>query len=254
MPDIAPPEPPAPSDAPSGPKDIRQGISTLLRPALMLLVLACGALLLPSVPGFRHLLDDTATLRLGLKGRSLFTVCGALWCLFGLPRQVLCFAAGLAYGLMEGTLLATLATVMGAAACFGWARWGGRHWAQQRLGIRDNAMPPQGFRRRLAHLGRATQQHPFTTIVTLRLLPVGSSLLLNLFAGVSGLPFTPFVAATTVGSLPQTIIFVLLGSGVQLDGRGQIVMAALLFLISGLLGMWLLRRSSTTAEPPQTYP
>ncbi|NHN88680.1 TVP38/TMEM64 family protein [Acetobacter sp. LMG 1627] len=238
---------PASSGAPEGAatgeaKAVPDGMSraSLLRPALMLAVLVAGMLLLREVPGVHALLGDTVRLRQGVGGRLLFCLAGAVWCLFGLPRQLLCFAAGVTYGLVEGTALATLCTVTGSVGCFFWARWGGREWVRLHM---ERKQETPGFL--LRHLGRVTamlQRHPFEAIVILRLLPVGSSLLLNLFAGVTGVAFAPFAAATLVGSLPQTVIFVLLGSGAQFGGMGRAVTAIILFIVSGWVGYRLLRR------------
>ncbi|GBR08680.1 TVP38/TMEM64 family protein [Acetobacter oeni] len=234
-------------------------LATLIRPAAMVLLLAAGAIAFREIPALRHSLDSTDILRRGVSGRLLFCTTGMAWCFFGLPRQVLCFAAGLAYGFWEGSALATVATVTGAQACFAWARWGGRNRATRRLAAdlpADLAVPEtrQGMKARLAGMKQALLRHPFISVMTLRLLPVGSSLLLNLFAGLSGVAALPFAAATLVGSLPQTMIFVLLGAGAKIDGPGRILLAIALFAVSGALGVWLLRRTTSEFTPvtPET--
>lgn len=202
-----------------------------LRPALMLAFLVAGAVLLRAVPGLRHVLDSTALLRDGVWGRVVFLAGASVWCAFGLPRQVAGFAAGLAYGAVEGTVMITLASTAGCVAGFFWARWGGRQWAQARLGAR------------FARLDAMLSRQPFLSILTLRLLPVGSALLLNLLGGVSGIGVLPFAAATVLGGLPQNVVAVLLGAGVRLDAVWQFVLGGGLFVASGVLGVWLLRRA-----------
>ncbi len=86
-------------------------------------------------------------------------------------------------------------------------------------------------------------RQPFLSILTLRLLPVGSALLLNLLGGVSGIGVLPFAAATVLGGLPQNVVAVLLGAGVRLDAVWQFVLGGGLFVASGVLGVWLLRRA-----------
>lgn len=215
---------------------------SLLRPAIMLIVLLGGAIALREVPALHDLLNDTAHLRQGIAGRFWFCIAGTLWCLFGLPRQILCFAAGVAYGLAEGTMLATLGTVGGAVLCWAWARWGAHHWARETM-VRRKRQGKGGVLMRYGErIAGMLASHPFEAIVTLRLLPVGSSLLLNLFAGLSAVALWPFTAATLVGSLPQSIIFVLLGSGAQFGSLGRTLVAVALFVASGALGYRLLRR------------
>jgi uncharacterized membrane protein YdjX (TVP38/TMEM64 family) len=80
--------------------------------------------------------------------------------------------------------------------------------------------------------------------LTLRLLPVGNNLLLNLLAGVSGLRVWPFLTASLIGYLPQTAIFALTGSGTHVDHGLQIALAAALFALSALLGVTLLKAGS----------
>ncbi|WP_194299063.1 TVP38/TMEM64 family protein [Acetobacter sicerae] len=221
---------------------------SLLRPAVMLIVLLGGAIALREVPALHTLLNDTAHLRQGVSGRFWFCLAGTLWCLFGLPRQVLCFAAGVAYGLVEGTTLATVSTVAGAVLCWAWARWGAHHWARETMARRKRQGKGGVLMRYGERVAGMLARHPFETIVTLRLLPVGSSLLLNLFAGLSAVALWPFTTATLVGSLPQSIIFVLLGSGAQFGGPGRTLVAVALFVASGVLGYRLLRRLTIDSE------
>lgn len=221
---------------------------SLLRPAIMLAVLLGGAVALREVPALHDLLNDTAHLRQGVAGRFWFCFAGTLWCLFGLPRQILCFAAGVAYGLTEGTALATASTVAGAVLCWAWARWGAHRWVSETMARRKRQGKGGVLMRYGERVAGMLARHPFETIVTLRLLPVGSSLLLNLFAGLSAVALLPFITATLVGSLPQSIIFVLLGSGAQFGSLDRTLIAMALFVASGLLGYRLLRRLATGGQ------
>ena len=118
----------------------------------------------------------------------------------------------------------------GCTADFLWARLIARDWAVRRT------------RGRLAQLDRQISRHPFSATLTLRLLPVGSNLLLNLLAGVSAVAAGPFLLASAAGYVPQTLVFALLGSGVRVGHTVQLGLAMTLFLLSGLLGVWLLRQ------------
>ena len=69
--------------------------------------------------------------------------------------------------------------------------------------------------------------------------------MLNLLAGVSGAGFVPFMLATLLGSLPQTVVFVLLGGGARIGHGWQVGLAAVLFAGSGALGLWLARRMAS---------
>ncbi len=206
----------------------------LLRPTLLLLGLLAAGLVLRRLPGGEGgLLPAVAVLRHGLEGRLLFLLAGTVICAVGMPRQAVCFAGGIAYGLLPGIMLSSLATLSGCLLGFVWARLAGRDWARRRL-----AAGAAGW---LARLDRLASARPFGAILTIRLLPVGSSLALNLAAGVLGVRLLPFAAATLFGSLPQTVIFTLLGGGIRIGHGVQILIAVALFGASGAVGLRLLR-------------
>lgn len=203
--------------------------SLLWKPALLLGGLLAAGLALRSGLG-REALDAPAQL-----GAAGFVLAAAIACALGVPRQVVAYAAGLGFGLWTGCALALLAQVIGCAADFLWARTVARDWAARRI------------RGRLARMDAAMSRHPFTTVLTLRLLPVGNNLALNLLAGVSGVAATPFLAASAIGFVPQTAVFVLLGSGVRVGHGAQLALAVGLFGVASLVGFWLLRRTRAEA-------
>lgn len=166
----------------------------------------------------------------GVEGTLLFLAMGTLFTALGLPRQIIGFLAGYAFGLLSGTLLGTLAALLGCLATFLYARFFGRGPLQKRLGGRA------------ARFDRFIHQHPFAMTLLIRLLPVGSNILTNLAAGISSARLLPFLAATFIGYLPQSLIFALVGSGVNVDPTLRIGGALVLFVISGALGGFLYHR------------
>ncbi len=165
-----------------------------------------------------------------LSGALTLLGAGAALTAFGVPRQAVAFAAGYAFGAWRGGALAMAAQMLGCCADFWWARAVARDWAVRRL------------RGRLARLDAVLAARPFVATLTLRLLPVGNNLLLNLLGGISSLRAAPFFAATVIGYLPQTAVFALAGSGVHVDRWVQLAAAAALFAISAVLGGVLLRQ------------
>ncbi len=208
----------------------------LVRPGLLLCGLLVAGLLIRALPGVDRALFSRELLRDGLHGRVVFLCIGTLICAVGLPRQAVGFAAGFAYGSAWGVALATIANLVGCMADLLWARTVARDWARRKL-----------LRGRLARLDGFIAGNPFSAILTLRLLPVGSSLMLSLLAGVLGVRVAPFLAATLLGSLPQTVIFVLVGAGTRIGQTTQIGLGAALFVASGIAGGMLLRRSGAVA-------
>ncbi len=52
----------------------------------------------------------------------------------------------------------------------------------------------------------------------------------------------PFLLASAIGYVPQTVVFALLGGGVRVDRGEQLLLAAALFVLASVLGLWLMRR------------
>ena len=166
----------------------------------------------------------------GLAGEALFVAAAALFATFGLPRQIISFLGGYAFGVAIGTALALLATVIGCIVTFTYARLLGRAVVLARA--------PARIRRIDAFLA----QSPFAMALVIRLLPVGSNFLTNLAAGVSAIGGLGFVLGSALGYLPQTIIFALVGSGVSVASELQIAISVGLFAVSAGVGGHLYRR------------
>jgi uncharacterized membrane protein YdjX (TVP38/TMEM64 family) len=166
----------------------------------------------------------------GVNGALLFLLMGGILTAIGLPRQIIAFLAGYAFSVGLGTLLGALAALLGCMLSFGYARFFGRGLLRARLG------------ERAGRFDRFIHDHPFSMTVLIRLLPAGSNLLTNLVAGISSIRPVYFFAASLLGYLPQTLVFALVGSGVHIAPALKLALAIGLFLISGILGVWLYRR------------
>jgi len=209
-----------------------QAIGKLL---LMVAGLALGGFLLRALgaaPGTEWV--DFYIRDQGLLGETLFLLAGAAATAVGIPRQAVAFLAGYAFGTVTGVGVALAAQLLGCAVAFFWAGAVGRGWAERRLAGR--------FGPRLRPVVETLRENPFGAALALRLFPVGNNLALNLLAGISAIPALPFLAASALGYLPQTVIFALLGKGVRVDGTWQLALSGLLLAMSVGLGLWLMRR------------
>lgn len=166
----------------------------------------------------------------GLNGKLLFVAIAALFASVGLPRQVVAFMAGYGFGLSLGVVLAMLAIVSACILSFGYGRLGSIIFSSVRL--------PQ----RMQQLAIFIKDHTFTSTIMIRLLPLGGNLLVNLTAGAMRIPRVPFFFGSFLGYIPQTLVFTLIGSGVQVDQGQRIGLGVVLFVISTLLGVKLYRR------------
>ncbi|EPY00376.1 TVP38/TMEM64 family protein [Magnetospirillum fulvum] len=208
-------------------------LRVLLRGLVLIVTLVAVGFLIEGF-GFRDALDtgwiDAQIRGKGLSGDALFVMVGALFIGIGLPRQAVCFLGGYAFGFVEGVLWSSLASVLGCICAFYYARFLGRSLVVTR------------FPERIARLDAFLEGNTFSMSLLLRLLPIGSNLLANLAAGVSGVRAVPFFLGSGLGYLPQTFVFVLLGSGIQVDPIFRIGTSVILFIASGVLGVWLYRR------------
>jgi uncharacterized membrane protein YdjX (TVP38/TMEM64 family) len=184
--------------------------------------------------GLKDLLDthwiDAEVKGKGLGGNALFIMIGALVIAIGLPRQGVCFLAGYAFGFIEGLLSSTLASMFGCIVTFSYARFMGRGFVARK------------FPERIARIDAFLAGNTFVMTLLIRLLPVGSNLVTNLAAGVAGVRPFPFFLGSILGYLPQSIVFALLGSGIQVDPVFRIGASVVLFVASGVMGVWLYRR------------
>jgi len=177
----------------------------------------------------------------GFNGALLFLLMGAAFTAIGLPRQIIAFLGGYAFNLVLGTLLGTLATLLGCMLSFGYARFFGKGLLRARLG------------ERAGRFDRFIHDHPFSMTMLIRLLPVGNNLLTNLAAGISSIRAVHFFAGSLLGYLPQSLVFALVGSGVHIAPMLKITLAIVLFLVSMALGVYLYRRRQGAETLDETF-
>jgi uncharacterized membrane protein YdjX (TVP38/TMEM64 family) len=166
----------------------------------------------------------------GISGELLFIAVGGVATAVAVPRHIVSFLGGYAFGLALGTALALAATELGCVLAFFYARLVGRPLVAKRLGAR------------VQRVDDFLAANPFSMTLLIRLLPVGNNFATCLAAGVSRVPARPFLLGSLIGYLPQTFVFALAGSGVEVGGRMRFALAAVFFLVSGAIGIGLYRK------------
>lgn len=166
---------------------------------------------------------DANVTTMGYQGTLYFIVIIALAISIGLPRQVAAFAAGYAFGVLQGTLTATFAAVIGCCITFATARFILRPMVSKR------------FSNKIAIINRFLQHKTFQKAVIIRLIPAGNNFLLNVAAGIGKINPLPFISGSYLGYFPQMAIFALAGSGLQMMSYWQIGSSVLLSLLATLL-------------------
>ena len=166
----------------------------------------------------------------GISGEMLFIATGGLVTALMVPRHIVSFLGGYAFGAGLGTALALAATETGCVLVFFYGRYVGRPLVSERL------------RARVRRIEDFLASNPFSMTLLIRLLPVGNNFATCLAGGVSRVPARPFLLGSLLGYLPQTFVFALAGSGMEVGARLRIAVAALFFVVSGAIGIWLYRR------------
>lgn len=166
----------------------------------------------------------------GISGELLYLAVAAVATAVAAPRHIISFLGGYAFGLGLGTALALLATEIGCALVFFYGRIVGRPLLSARL------------RARVRRIEDFLAANPFSMTLLIRLLPVGNNFATSLAAGVSRVPARPFLLGSLVGYSPQTLVFALAGSGVEMGAAPRVALAVFFFVASGIIGIWLYRR------------
>ena len=166
----------------------------------------------------------------GAAGELLFLAVGGLVTAVAIPRHIVSFLGGYAFGALQGTVLAVLATEIGCVVVFFYGRYVGRPLVSERI------------RARVRRIEDFLAANPFSMTLLIRLLPAGNNFATSLAAGVSRVPAQPFLWGSLLGYVPQTFVFALAGSGIEVGARMRLVVAVVFFVVSGAIGIWLYRR------------
>ena len=139
---------------------------------------------------------------MGSTGVLLFVAAYVISTVALVPGSVLTVAAGYAYGPIGGLLVASPASVIAATVAFVLGRTVLRGWARRWV---DSAPLARA-------LDRALGRDSFTLVLLLRLSPVIPYNALNYALSVTNMKTAPYIAASFLGMLPATWLFVYLGS------------------------------------------
>ena len=166
-----------------------------------LALLVGGALVVFSQAPVRDVLSTdrlasvAGTLRTSWWGPPAFVMLYAVLVTFDFSGLALTLTGGAVFGFWPGGLLNTLGANLGA---------NGAYWLARTLG-RDGVRALGG--ERLAHLQDAASERGAMWLFRLRLMPVVPFNLLDLAAGLSGMPWRGYAIATALGILPGTLAY-----------------------------------------------
>ncbi len=212
-----------------------------LRLAALALVLVAGAAVAATVgvPGIEAVRATVE--RAGGAGWAVLVVGLALLLLGPVPRSATSVVLGAVLGFGAGLLVAFAGGLLGGQAAFALSRGLGRstvlRLAGPRLGRVDEVLTGRGF----------------SSVLLGRLLPVLPFVAVSYGAGLVGVRFLPYLAATALGLVPSTLVQVGLGAsaGVVADGGPLLAVlpAATAAVVLSVLGSLLWRRRGRRRQP-----
>ncbi|MCB2018684.1 MAG: VTT domain-containing protein [Hydrogenophaga sp.] len=163
----------------------------------------------------------------GMVAWPVFVAGSVLYTALGGPRQVLAFSCGFLFGGWQGALIGTLLTGIGAMVTMFAVHQLGFEWVRQK-----HAQKIELIRAVLA-------EDTWIWMCVIRLIPVGSNLLTNVAAALSGLNPLAVLFGSMLGYLPQMALFSFAGSGIALHDSSQIWMSLVMLVLSTGLGLYL---------------
>lgn len=143
---------------------------------------------------------------------------------------ILTLAAGAVFGMLQGTILVSFASSVGATLAFLAARFVLRDSLRRRYG------------ERLKDFDKGIERDGAFYLFTLRLVPVVPFFLINLLAGLTALKTRVFYLVSQVGMLPGTVVYVYAGTQLaQIESAGDILSPGLIaaFALLGLLPLFM---------------
>jgi len=147
----------------------------------------------------------------GTWGYVIFIAAYAVATVLFFPGSLMTIGAGLAFGLWRGFVVVSAGATLGAALAFLVAR----HFVRSRVERAAKNNP------KFAAMDEAIGKEGWKMVALLRLSPLLPFNLSNYLYGVTKVGFWPYLAASWVGMLPGTFLYVYIGAagkGVSTDG------------------------------------
>lgn len=145
---------------------------------------------------------------------------------FPIPRTFFTLMSGIFFGPMKGCLLALTATTVSATISFVIVRHFLRDW-----------MAPKLTHPAVHGIDERLRQRGWLSVTCLRMIAGIPFFVLNYSTAVSSIRFVPYIAATFVGSAPNTIAIVLLGDTFTGNVNPALLLVSALLLVIGVSGL-----------------
>jgi len=179
--------------------------------AVAIVVLTVVVITLPVGDWLKALLDWTE--QLGVWGPVIVAAFYIVACIVLLPGSVLTIGAGLAFGVVVGTVTVSIGSTLGAAAAFAVGRFAARDWIAAKVAA--NA--------KFAAVDAAVGRQGFKIVLLTRLSPAFPFNIQNYAYGLTAVGFWKYLLASWIGMLPGTVMYVYIGSVAGFAARSRSV-------------------------------
>ncbi|MEQ8208474.1 MAG: TVP38/TMEM64 family protein [Lacipirellulaceae bacterium] len=203
----------------------------LLRIATFAVILIALFVATRFLPIGKYLTDFLEYVRaLEFLGYALFLVVYVAATVLMVPGLILTLGAGFVFGLLRGTILISLSSVLGAVLAFVVGRYFARGFVEQKA---------QDYPK-FAAVDRAVEDAGFKMVLLTRLSPLFPFNALNYLFGVTNVKLRDYFLASWIGMFPGTIMYVYFGTLAKnladlARGKYEGGTAEKLFLVAGLL-------------------
>ncbi|AYG84209.1 TVP38/TMEM64 family inner membrane protein YdjZ [Streptomyces hundungensis] len=188
---------------------------------LVVVLAAAGSAVLVLQP--QRLLADGWPPQLGGAGAvALFALAYGLCAAAFVPRPILNLAAGALFATSAGFVSSLVGTVLGAGIAFGLGRVLGQ-----------DALRPLVRGRWLKAADGQLSRHGFRSMMAIRLFPGVPFAAANYCAAVSRMGWAPFLLATGLGSVPNTLAYVVAGGSASSPTSPAFLIAMGFIVLSG---------------------
>ena len=162
----------------------------------------------------------------GAWGPLAFVPISGLAVALGIPRLLLATVAGALFGFALGCVSAQAGALLGCTLTFAAGRWLGREWVESRMAGRSQ---------RIQRLFALAESHGIACNLLIRSAPVGNFFVTNLLLSVSRMKTWKMLVGTLLGTLPGTVVFAMVGSGLSQGTLAPLVLGVACLLIWGLV-------------------
>ena len=181
--------------------------------------------------------------RVGIWAPILYIILYTIGTILILPSTPLNLSGGAIFGAWWGTLWTSIAALIAAIVAFAFTRTIGRDVVARKLAGRWEAMDGE------------MRQGGLFYMFAIRLLPIIPYGIVNFAAGLTSIRFRDYLLGTFLGTVPGVLPFVMMGSGLQALGKGDIVPLMCALGLTGMLvgvATWYRRRRQSPQKALQT--